>query len=42
VDDTMAKYRIRRDEMHGGQTIPITYYIYFTKDSNGAWVLGSF
>jgi hypothetical protein len=29
-------------EMYGGQTTPITYYIYFTKDSNGAWALDRF
>jgi hypothetical protein len=42
VTDTTAKYRIKRDEVHGGQILPITYYIYFTKDSNGAWVLDRF
>jgi hypothetical protein len=37
VDDKTAKYRIRRVETINGQTLPITYYIYFIKDIDGLW-----
>ena len=32
-----AKYRIRRTELYNGQTLSITYYIYFGIDKNGTW-----
>ncbi len=32
-----AKYRIRRDHTIEGQTVTITYYIYFSRDENGLW-----
>jgi len=32
-----AKHRIRRDHIIDGQTVTITYYIYFSKDGNGLW-----
>jgi len=32
-----AKHRIRRDHVIDGQTVTITYYIYFSKDGNGLW-----
>ncbi|MBI4697893.1 MAG: hypothetical protein HY758_03010 [Nitrospirae bacterium] len=32
-----AKYRIRRNENYNGQTITITYYIYFSRDKDGIW-----
>jgi hypothetical protein len=32
-----AKYRIRRDDLYGGQTETFTYYIYFIVDDNGIW-----
>jgi hypothetical protein len=32
-----AKYRIRRDHNINGQTVTITYYIYFSKNGNGLW-----
>lgn len=34
-----AKYRIRRENNIGGQTVTMTYYIYFSKDSNGLWMI---
>ena len=37
VDDIIAKYRIVRMDMFNGQTLPITYYVYFIKDINGLW-----
>ena len=32
-----AKYRIRRDHTIEGQTVTITYYIYFSRDETGLW-----
>ena len=32
-----AKYRIKRDHNIDGQTVTITYYIYFSKNGNGLW-----
>jgi hypothetical protein len=32
-----AKYRIRQDHTVDGQTVTITYYIYFSRDENGLW-----
>jgi len=32
-----AKYRIRREHDIEGQTVTITYYIYFSKDEKGLW-----
>ncbi|MBW2039963.1 MAG: hypothetical protein JRI46_10320 [Deltaproteobacteria bacterium] len=37
AEGRLAKYRIRRDEEHGGQVYPITYYIYFVRDRDGLW-----
>jgi len=37
LKNNSAKYRIRRDELYGGQTETITYYIYFMVDENGIW-----
>jgi Tfp pilus assembly protein PilX len=37
AESNAAKYRIRRNEQYGGQTLDITYYIYFTVDSDGMW-----
>jgi len=37
AEGRLAKYRIRRDEEHGGQVYPITYYIYFVRDGDGLW-----
>ncbi len=36
-DEARAKYRIRQDHEIEGQTVTITYYIYFSKDQNGIW-----
>ena len=32
-----AKYRIRQDHTVEGQTVTITYYIYFSRDGSGLW-----
>ena len=37
VEDNRAKYRINREHDIDGQSITITYYIYFIKDENGLW-----
>ena len=37
IEDNLAKYRIRKNELYGGETITITYYLYFTKDEDGLW-----
>lgn len=36
-EDTRAKYRILQDHDVEGQTVTITYYIYFSKDEDGIW-----
>lgn len=42
VKDNAAKYRIRKNELYGGQMLTITYYIYFSKDINGLWKIERF
>ena len=37
-----AKYRIRRDEIHQGQTYTITYHIYFNCSEDGVWRIHRF
>jgi hypothetical protein len=37
AEDSAVKYRIRRNEFHAGQTVNITYYIYFVRDRDGLW-----
>lgn len=37
VQGAMAKYRLRRQEFHGGQVYLITYYLYFSVDRDGLW-----
>lgn len=37
IKEHIAKYRLRQDEMYGGQLRTFTYYIYFNKDKNGIW-----
>ena len=37
LDGVRAKYRIRQDHDVDGQTVTITYYIYFSKDEHGIW-----
>jgi len=38
----VAKYRIRRSEMINGQSVEITYYIYFSVDAQGIWKIAYF
>ena len=42
VNDSVAKYRIRKNELYGGQMMTITYYIYFARDENGFWFIDKF
>ncbi len=42
VEDNTAEYRIRRDELYGGQMWTITYYIYFMMDADGIWKINRF
>jgi len=37
MEDNRAKYRINREHEIDGQSVTITYYIYFVKDENGLW-----
>ncbi|WP_179137351.1 PASTA domain-containing protein [Candidatus Entotheonella palauensis] len=37
VQGHLAKYRIRRQEIHSGQVYLITYYLYFSVDKDGLW-----
>ena len=37
VEDNIAQYGIIREDTINGQTLPITYFIYFIKDRNGLW-----
>ncbi len=37
-----AKYRIRKSELYGGQTVTITYWVYFAVDTNGVWKIYRF
>ncbi len=41
-ENNMAKYRIRKNEVFGAQTLEITYYIYFVIDFDGVWKIGRF
>jgi hypothetical protein len=36
-EDSRAKYRIRQDHYVEGQTVTVTYYVYFSRDENGIW-----
>jgi hypothetical protein len=40
--DGRAKYRLRRTELYGGQTITFTYYVYFVQDASGTWTIEGF
>ena len=42
VNDTVAKYRIRKDEMIDGENYRVTYYIHFVKNPQGLWSIDSF
>jgi hypothetical protein len=37
IGGNSAKYRIVKDEVHEGQVVPITHYIYFAVDHDGLW-----
>jgi hypothetical protein len=37
LKNNTAKYRMRQNELYGGQTITLTYYIYFVLDKDGVW-----
>ena len=37
-----AQYRILRDHEIEGQTVAITYYIYFSRDMNGIWKIDKY
>ena len=40
--DNRAKYRLRRTELYGGQSVTFTYYVYFIRDLSGAWRIEGF
>ena len=42
MNSGIAKYRIRKNEIYSGQTMAITYYIYFALDENGLWKIKKF
>jgi len=42
VRNGTAKYRIIKNEIYGGQTLAITYYIYFALDESGMWKIAKF
>jgi hypothetical protein len=37
IKGNAAKYRIRKNELYGGQMLTLTYYIYFVVDNDGLW-----
>ena len=42
LDLAHAKYRLRRQQTVGGLATMITYYVYFSVDSDGIWRIDSF
>jgi len=42
IDEKTAKYRIKRLEDTQGQTVDISYFIYFVKDYRGLWHIDRF
>ena len=38
----LAKYKIQQDHEIAGQVVTITYYIYFSRDANGLWLIESY
>lgn len=42
VDDKIAKYRIKKEEILQGQPYDITYFIYFSKNPDGIWKIKSY
>jgi predicted component of type VI protein secretion system len=41
-ENNTSKYRIREPELYDGQTVSITYYIYFVLDKDGIWRIYKF
>jgi len=37
AQNNTAQYRMRQDELYGGQIVTMTYYIYFALDTDGRW-----
>jgi hypothetical protein len=37
IEGSVAKYRIRKNELYGGEMLTITYYLYFIIDEDGLW-----
>ncbi|MFZ3136138.1 MAG: DUF1566 domain-containing protein [Thermodesulfovibrionales bacterium] len=37
LKNNTAKYRMRQNELYGGRTLTLTYYIYFVIDRDGVW-----
>jgi hypothetical protein len=42
VNDSIAKYRIKREQIINGQQMTISYYLYFGKGSDGIWRIEQF
>jgi hypothetical protein len=42
VKESIAKYRIQREQTLNGQSQIITYYIYFSKNEKGIWQIEQF
>ncbi len=40
--ESVAKYRLRRQQQVGGSLLTITHYIYFSVDADGTWRIDSF
>jgi hypothetical protein len=41
-EQSRAKYRIRRDQDIAGQTVTVTYYVYFSMDGDGIWKIENY
>lgn len=37
AQNNTAQYRMRQNELYGGQMVTMTYYIYFALDTDGRW-----
>ena len=42
VHDNIAKYSMDKNEIIEGQTVPITFFIYFIKDMDGLWKIDKY
>lgn len=42
LEEGVAKYRLPRDQIYGGQATTFVYYVYFVQDGSGIWNLHSF